>query len=597
MSARTEPFIFIAVRIYRIICRTTVLVLGILFLSQYANTKEQKLPKTMDSVALETLLHSDDLTLLLNACRRANLSDDSEAVLRLTSRIETLAQERHASSELLHAYVMAGQHSINLNRNKQGLEYLEQGMRLARELENGWGLATCYMILGIHAISAENDYFGGIQYLLDGLEVAEQYGEERTIAQIACNLSIAYTQRNDPGGLKYAQFAYRYGHEHNYPYMIFSGAYTSAAQLYLAGRYEEALPLIIEAETFLDQFYDQTGVFSTHANILHALHRDLESEQYHRRSMEYIGRTGATSATNAYWCYGDFLIDQKRYTEAIKFLKLGLDISQQTGNRIYRYHLYRCLSEAYKRLGDASEALVWYEAYHRDADSIFSVERERAISEMRVKYETERHEREAQQYETELIREQKRFQGVAFLFVIVAIGLGTTYFIYRRQNRLYLSIVQQNREALQREARLLKQIDVLTRESSGQEKYTNSSLSSEKSDELFERIERLIHEEHLYREPKLTKERLAELVGSNGTYLSQVINTQTGLSVVNYLNKYRIDEAVRLLSDARNDTPLKAIAAEVGFGSLSAFYRLFNERIGMSPSKYREKILQITRDQ
>lgn len=320
----------------RTICRAAVLVAGLLCLLQCSRGGEMpqlQLPETMDSAAYDTLLASEDLPLLMEACRRANLSDDSETVLRLASRIETLAQERHASRELLHAYVMAGQHSINLNRNEQGLEYLERGMRLARELENGWGLATCYMILGIHAISAENDYFGGIQYLLDGLEVAEQYGEERTVAQIACNLSIAYTQRNDPSGLQHAQFAYRYGHEHDYPYMIFAGAYTSAAQLYLVGRYEEALPLIVEAEGLLDRFYDRTGVYLIHANILHALHREREAEQYYRLAMEYIDRTGATSATNAYWCYGEFLIDQQRYAEAVTLLKRGLDLSQRTGTR------------------------------------------------------------------------------------------------------------------------------------------------------------------------------------------------------------------------------------------------------------------------
>lgn len=59
-----------------------------------------------------------------------------------------------------------------------------------------------------------------------------------------------------------------------------------------------------------------------------------------------------------------------------------------------------------------------------------------------------------------------------------------------------------------------------------------------------------------------------------------------------YVNSFRINEAVRILSDPENDTPIKAIAWSLGYNNLTTFYRLFEAAKGMPPSKYRETIIQ-----
>lgn len=86
------------------------------------------------------------------------------------------------------------------------------------------------------------------------------------------------------------------------------------------------------------------------------------------------------------------------------------------------------------------------------------------------------------------------------------------------------------------------------------------------------------------------------MIGTNRTYLSRVINEKTGMSFVNYLNSYRIEKALEILSDTDDDTPLKAIGPAVGFSSMSTFYKLFQEKVGMTPTKYRQKIIEISKN-
>lgn len=110
---------------------------------------------------------------------------------------------------------------------------------------------------------------------------------------------------------------------------------------------------------------------------------------------------------------------------------------------------------------------------------------------------------------------------------------------------------------------------------------------------LFQRLERLMQEEEVYKENLLTKERVADLLGTNRTYLSQVINEQTQQNFTQYINNYRINEAIRLLSDPKNDIPLKAVAAEVGFSSMSTFYKIFQNTVGIPPKQYRNKVMSM----
>ena len=85
------------------------------------------------------------------------------------------------------------------------------------------------------------------------------------------------------------------------------------------------------------------------------------------------------------------------------------------------------------------------------------------------------------------------------------------------------------------------------------EKYASSSLTDEKSLELFRTLERIMREEKIYKDNFITKDKVAEILGTNRTYLSRIINEQSKLSFTHYVNRFRIEEAIRLLSDPNNE--------------------------------------------
>ncbi len=90
-----------------------------------------------------------------------------------------------------------------------------------------------------------------------------------------------------------------------------------------------------------------------------------------------------------------------------------------------------------------------------------------------------------------------------------------------------------------------------------------------------------IHEH--YRE-QLSRTEVANYLNLNEQYLSRVFKKEVGLGLMAYLNRYRIQQAKRLL-DAGNLT-ITQVALEVGISSQSYFSRKFQQETGRTPTAY-----------
>ena len=108
----------------------------------------------------------------------------------------------------------------------------------------------------------------------------------------------------------------------------------------------------------------------------------------------------------------------------------------------------------------------------------------------------------------------------------------------------------------------------------------------------FERLEQLMSQEHLYRNPELSRDLLAQKLGISNGYLSQQLSSM-GTSFSDYINQYRVEEVKLLLVDpAFRPYSLLAIGYEAGFNSKSTFYAAFKKNTGLSPSAFREQAAQ-----
>jgi len=82
-------------------------------------------------------------------------------------------------------------------------------------------------------------------------------------------------------------------------------------------------------------------------------------------------------------------------------------------------------------------------------------------------------------------------------------------------------------------------------------------------------------------------EELSETIGVSKSYLSRIFKIDIGISLWDYLNRYRIQKAKELL--LTTDESITAIAANVGYEDTSYFSRVFHEVAGHSPRDYRQQ--------
>lgn len=105
--------------------------------------------------------------------------------------------------------------------------------------------------------------------------------------------------------------------------------------------------------------------------------------------------------------------------------------------------------------------------------------------------------------------------------------------------------------------------------------------------ELSEKLHKLMTEERLYLDNELTLATIADKLGIGIHDASFLINEVTGSNFYNYINKFRVEEAKKLLQseDAKRFSVL-GIAFESGFNSKTAFYAAFKKFAGVSPSEF-----------
>lgn len=205
------------------------------------------------------------------------------------------------------------------------------------------------------------------------------------------------------------------------------------------------------------------------------------------------------------------------------------------------------------------------------------------IGEMNYIYELKKEQERANE-----LAVRQRLQQMVLLAgcIVLLVVLGSVILLWRKNRQLKSrnkSLYEKNRQLLQveHEAQELRK--------SNEEKYSRSNLSDDQRSALAMRIEEILSSADAICEQDFTLTKLAKLVDSNTTYVSQVINEKYGMAFSNVLAGFRIKEACRRMSDETDrysQMTIEAIAIGTGFKSRTTFINAFKRETGLKPSEY-----------
>ncbi|MFP2995726.1 AraC family transcriptional regulator [Spongiivirga sp. MCCC 1A20706] len=122
-------------------------------------------------------------------------------------------------------------------------------------------------------------------------------------------------------------------------------------------------------------------------------------------------------------------------------------------------------------------------------------------------------------------------------------------------------------------------------------KYRKTGLTPLLSTELKNKLDGIMEDEKPYLNHDLRLNDVATLLNVSRNHASQIINENYNLSFFDFVNKYRIDEAIRLLLNNENvHLNITQIAYSSGFNSRASFYKAFKKFTDVSPTSYLKHI-------
>jgi YesN/AraC family two-component response regulator len=169
---------------------------------------------------------------------------------------------------------------------------------------------------------------------------------------------------------------------------------------------------------------------------------------------------------------------------------------------------------------------------------------------------------------------------------IVSISLSITIFVLGYEGFFQKDIFSETND----EVLPVKTDEVLSEKISGTKvdvkDISNNSRSG--NNEAVQKLLDFLEKKKPYMDEKITLSGLAQNLNMTRNQLSAVINNDLGSSFYNLINKYRVEEVKRLLSDPANDNfTILALAYEAGFSAKSSFHSIFKKFTGLTPSEYR----------
>lgn len=274
---------------------------------------------------------------------------------------------------------------------------------------------------------------------------------------------------------------------------------------------------------------------------------------------------------------GNIYMEQKRYDEARRMGRRCLAMANGLHSRELIANAAQMLAESYSHLGIADSAAQFRKLYETTADTVYNIPNLNQATTQLFEYENKQSSDKIENLNNTVNKQWWIIAVIAVLLVITA-SLALLLMRYNRKLRATQKLLIDRSKELQQEER--RHLPKPLR--------TEGKLADQ-HDILLSRITKALDDIEIISNPDLTLTKLAEIVNSNTTYVSSIINEAYGKNFKTLLNERRISEAAQRLTDKnyQNQT-IQAVYESVGYRNTVSFLRAFKKIYGMTPSEYQK---------
>lgn len=295
-----------------------------------------------------------------------------------------------------------------------------------------------------------------------------------------------------------------------------------------------------------------------------------------------------------YLSLGELYLHLKRYQAAIDFLNKGLYYSRLVNYRAQWEQAYNLLSECYNQTGDHEKALEYMKKRNGIKDSIFTLKAHQEVANMMIRYESQKKDQQISSLNEVSDAQQKkiRFAILAIFIMITVSGVGAylIWFYYRKKVRPKVKSLEfiQDQISIEKEGdnRRLRALERVLPPELKPFHDDQARVNGDNKD-LIVQLEAMMLTDKAFLNENLNLSEAARLLDTNTTYLSRLINEHYKVNFSSFVNRYRIEEAKKMILDAQfNNLSIEGIAKSSGFRSKSTFNQVFKQSTGLTPSEF-----------
>jgi tetratricopeptide (TPR) repeat protein len=369
-----------------------------------------------------------------------------------------IAEELDDISAISECYGEIGTLYNNQGNYDLALEYQQKALAIARQINDEDWIAICNNQTG-NVYKKKSFYILSLRHYIEALEYFERTGQLRRVAVIYQNIGdIYYAQKDYEKALDYynrtRQLANETGNRQREAdsYLLSGLAMSSQGNQSPARKYiQQAIDLYNELgyRHGLDDCYIALG------NTWLQESNWLEAESNYQKALSFADSADdKASIAEALIKLGLVFLKQTRYQKSGIWLSDGLELAEETRSKELILEANNILSQLYEALGESQQALQYFRNYAVLKDSLFSASQYRTISEMEAIYEASKKEQdiallsERNLIQTMIITRRNRLLILTIVFFAVVLLAAYLYFANTR--------LKAERKAVELENRLLR---------------------------------------------------------------------------------------------------------------------------------------------
>jgi AraC-like DNA-binding protein len=282
---------------------------------------------------------------------------------------------------------------------------------------------------------------------------------------------------------------------------------------------------------------------------------------------------------------------RKDYPKMLEQARLTVEYSIQNKDTANIVLYMQNLAEAFSHLCQADSSIFYFYKADSIKNLVAGAERIAQIDELRTEYEVDK-----------ITAEKERNRNYFLLALggclLLSLTLGTWIYhsrqIVKKNRGLYRQIKEQDRLAAE-QAGLAAELDKMAQryesltveQKQGEEPPKAMELPGDRNQRiLVTKLRELLMTERFFTQPDIDRDKLVTELGTNKTYIFEAVKAVTGLTLLEYINSLRLEEA-KMMLEAQPELTIEAISDECGFGTMRTFYRLFREKYNLTPATYR----------